>query len=157
MQPFVRDTLILLKCKPRLYLISAALFTASLILIKWNLHPDWSIIWFILGSIIGIYFLDFAEHFFKLNPSPFRSVIFQALFLVVSLFIITSAGSFLASGLVLNFYLQLVLLEVGEWQLTGSVHNWYRLLPESISPKSEKIGALIFIAGFVGVTILFLR
>lgn len=157
MHPILLETLAILKRKPRMYLVSSALYLATVILIKWNIHPDWSILWFVLGSGVGVYFLDFAEHFFKLNPSPFRSVVFQALFLVVAFFIITSAGSFHTSGLVLNFYLQLVLLEVGEWQLTGSLHNWYRLLPEPISPRSEKIGALIFIAGFVVVTILFLR
>lgn len=157
MHPLFQETQTLLKRKSRLYLVSAALFTASLILIKWNLHPDWSILGFVLGSVVGVYFLDFAEHFFKLNPSPFRSIIFQTLFLVVAFFIITSAGSFLASGLVLNFYLQLVLLEVGEWQLTGNVHNWYRLLPDHISDKSEKIGALAFATSFLVVSFFFLR
>lgn len=157
MHPLIHETLNILKRKPRMYLGSSALYLATIILLKWNIHPDWSIIWLILGSFIGTYFLDFAEHFFHLNPSPFRSIFFQALFLVAAVFIITSAGSLLASGLVLNFYLQLLLLEVGEWQLTGSVHSWYRLLPEPISAQSEKLGAAIFVVGFVVITFLFLR
>ena len=114
--------------KPTLFVIVSCIYFVGLGLLKWKLRPPLDAMWFFLGGGIGLYFLDAAELFFQLNPSPFRSVIFSGLFTVVSLFIVTSSGSTLASGLVLSLYLQMILWQVGEWRIVGNISSWYRMV-----------------------------
>ncbi len=76
--------------------------------LKWRLQPTLSTIWFLLGGLFGILFLDFAENLFSITPSPFKSTLFVALLAIVGLFIITSSGSLFASGLVLTTYFSLI-------------------------------------------------
>ena len=42
-------------------------------LLKWNISPPVWAAGYLVGGLLGIYFLDVAEVFFKLSPSPFRS------------------------------------------------------------------------------------
>lgn len=101
--------------KPTLFIFISFAYLFGVGLMKWWIHPTMSALWFLVGGGIGIYFLDGAELFFQLTPSPFRSTVFFSLFAVVSFFVVTSSGSALASGLVLSLYLQMILRLVGEW------------------------------------------
>jgi disulfide bond formation protein DsbB len=70
--------------KPRAFLFVTCIYFLIVALLKWTIHPTVETFTFMIGSLIGVYFLDIAEVFFQLNPSPFRSVVFIALFVVVS-------------------------------------------------------------------------
>ena len=107
--------------------------------------------------MVGVYFLDIAEVFFRLNPSPFRSVVFAAAFALVSLFIVTSSGSVLASGLVLSVYLTLILWQIGEWGIQGSVGSWYKMVEGPVAIQTQKLLLVGFIVVFLLNTFLFIR
>lgn len=136
--------------KPLVFLLISAVYLLGIGLLKWGIHPVVNTLWFLLGGAIGVYFLDGAELFFQLNPSPFRSVLFLVLFVVVSFFIVTSSGSTLASGLVLSLYLQMVLWQIGEWRIAGNVDSWYRMLAEPVARNIQ----LTIIAVFSALLIL---
>src|SRR5690349_18284117 len=86
--------------KPFFFLLVSLGYLVLVSLLKWNIHPTLETLWFIVGGILGVYFLDIAEVFFELNPSPFRSIVFVGAFILVGLFVVTSSDSALASGLV---------------------------------------------------------
>lgn len=148
---------VILHKKPSFFLISSIVYILLLIVIKWNIHPTWSTGVFFLGSMIGVYFLEAAEEFFHLDPSPFRSVIFVALFAVVSFFIVSSSGSFLASGLVLSIYLTLLFWQIGEWTTVKNLNRWYSMVSEPVSLRVQLWILIITALFFCLESILFLR
>lgn len=143
--------------KPLIFLTVSLAYLLLVGFLKWRLVPPISALWFLVGGAIGIYFLDIAEVFFHLTPSPFRSIVFCALFVIVSFFIVTSSGSFLASGLVLSLYVTLILWQAGEWQLRGNLDSWYRMIAGPVSGKTQQAGLIVFGAFFLLETILFIR
>lgn len=112
--------------KPILFILIPLAYVILIGLLKWRFRPPLESLMFLLGGAIGIYFLDAAEAFFKLTPSPFRSVVFTSLFAVVSFFVVTSANSLIASGLVLSLYVTMILGQVGEWKVSGNLNSWYQ-------------------------------
>ena len=102
----------LIRNKPRIFIYISLVYLLLVVLLKWVIHPSLDALWFFLGGAIGVYFLDAAEVFFALNPSPFRSVVFGALFAAVAFFVVTSSTGTIGSGLVLSLYLQMLL---GSW------------------------------------------
>lgn len=135
--------------KPVIILIISFLCLVITGVLKWWQHPNIiDILWFVLGGAIGVYLLDAAELFFNLTPSPFRSVVFAALFAAVGLFIMTSSASYIASGLVISVYLQLILWQIGEWHVTGNIQYWYRNVAIPVSPRVQQILLILFSAVF---------
>lgn len=104
-----------------------------------------------------MYFLETAEEFFHLDPSPFRSVVFVGLFAVVSFFVVSSSGSFLAAGLVLLIYLTLVFWQLGEWMMVKHLNRWYGMVAEPVSPTIQGWIMIVTIVFFFIETVLFLR
>ena len=147
----------IIRRKPPLFLLVSLGYLALVAFLKWDMHPTMATAIFVVGGLIGVYFLDIAEVFFHLNPSPFRSVVFAGAFAGVSLFIITSSGSILASGLVLSLYLSLVLWQIGEWQIQGNLASWYRLVAGQVSVQTQKAILIGFCIFFLVVTFLFTR
>lgn len=143
--------------KPAMFVVIAAIYLALTSLFKWGLQFSPNFIWYLLGGFIGIYFLDIAEVFFNLIPSPFRSIIFVVLFAIVSFFIITSSGSFLAMGLVLSLSLTLLLWQLGEWQIHKNLNSWYSVISGTVSMQVQQIGMVAYFVTFVIETLLFLR
>lgn len=109
--------------KPLLFLIISFVYLVGVGFLKWQIRPPVWALSYLVGGLLGVYFLDIAEVFFNLTPSPFRTMTFQALFVLVSFFVVTSSGSLLASGLVLSIYLTLILRQIFDWKkpvvLTG--------------------------------------
>jgi hypothetical protein len=101
--------------------------------------------------------LDVAEVFFELTPSPFRSIVFVGAFLLVSLFVITSAGSSLASGLVLSLYLTLVFWQMGQWQIQKNLTDWYRMVAGPVSVRTQQWILWVVVGMFIVETFLFIR
>ena len=91
--------------KPPLFLVVSLVYLALIGFLKWGIQPPVDAIYYAGGALLGIFFLDIAEVFFNLAPSPFRSIVFVAGFAVVSFFVISSSDSLLGKGLVLSFYL----------------------------------------------------
>lgn len=126
-------------------------------LIKWGIHPTTGTALFVVGGLLGIYFLDIAEVFFHLNPSPFRSIIFVIAFIIVSLFIVTSSGSMVTSGLVLSLYVTIMLWQIGQWQIQHNLTDWYRMVNGTVSLKTQEWMLYGTIGLFIIETLLFVR
>lgn len=147
----------IIRKKPVTFVVISFLYFILVSILKWRLTLSIDILWFLLGGLLGIYFLDISEEFFQLSPSPFRTIIFQTLFGVVSFFIVTSSGSFLASGLVLSLYLSMLLWQVGEWKIAGNLSSWYRMTTASINPQAQQWILWGFTGLFILETFLFIR
>ena len=143
--------------KPLLFLVISLGYVVLLGFIKWFIHPPLGAVWFLVGGVIGVYLLDAAEVFFAVNPSPFRSIVFAGAFVVLSLFVVTSADSMLADGLVLTLFLTMFLWQIGEWQITGNLNAWFRMVEGPVSVSLQRWSMVIFAALFVAETLLFLR
>ena len=141
----------IIRKKPRFFIVTSIAYLLSIALSKWTIHPVVNTVIFLFGGILGIFFLDIAEGFFNLVPSPFRSIVFFVAFICVSFFIITSSGSALASGLVLSLYLTMLLWQLGEWNLTKDLSSWYRMVALPVTAKTQYY---IFIAVWVCFLIL---
>lgn len=143
--------------KPLFFLFVSLGYLVGIGLLKWFIHPSLDTLWFIIGGVIGVYLLDAAEVFVATTPSPFRSIVFAGAFVILSLFIVTSANAMLADGLVLTLYLTMLLWQIGEWQITGNLNAWYRMIEGQVSIPRQKWGMIIFAVLFVVETLLFLR
>jgi hypothetical protein len=147
----------IVRLKPVLFVVVSIVYTLCTVLLKWNIKPQLDAAWFIGGSFIGIYFLEVAEEFFQLSPSPFRSVVFSAGFTLVSFFIVSSSSGYLARGLVLTIYLTLILRSIGQWAVVKNIDNWYQMFSKPVAPKYQLYSLMIFIALFFIETYLFIR
>ena len=143
--------------KPLVFLFVSLGYLVLIGFAKWFIHPPLEALWFVLGGIIGVYVLDAAEVVTNITPSPFRSIVFAGAFVIVSLFIVTSVNSMLADGLVLSLYFSMVLWQIGEWQIAGSLASWYRMISGPVSLSLQQWGMMIFSVLFLVETLLFLR
>lgn len=141
--------LAIIRRKPPLFLIISLGYLILVGFFKWHIRPPVGVLWFLAGGAIGVYFLDAAEVFFALSPSPFRSFVFLVGYVVVSLFVTTSSGSLLAQGLVVSLYLTLILWQIGQQQVSGNLADWY-------PPYLERWGLPIFTLIFCIETFLFI-
>jgi hypothetical protein len=147
----------IIRRKPVFFLLISVGYILLVCFLKWNIRPVANTALFAAGGLAGVYFLDVAEVFFHLTPSPFRTNVFAALFVLVGLFIVTSSGSMTASGLVLSLYLTLILWQIGEWMLKKNLNDWYRMIAGTISTRIQMWMLLAFIVVFIIETILFIR
>lgn len=147
----------IIRRKPLFFLVVSLVYLVLTAGIKWNVAPQWGTVWFILGGLFGVYFLDMAEVFFRLTPSPFRSILFVGAFALVSLFVTSSSGSYIASGLVLSVFLTLLLWQVGQWQMQGNLTDWYRMVAGTVKLSVQRWILFATIALFILETFLFLR
>lgn len=153
----MKEILEIIQKKPAVFAWSGVAYIILLGLLKWRITPPPGAVLFLAGGALGIYFMDAAEVFFHLVPSPFRTIVFNALFVAVSFFIVTSSGSLLAMGLVLSLYLSFVLSQIGEWKLLGNLNSWYRMgvMPPAVAVQKWLL--VLFVMLFVVETVLFLR
>ncbi|MFZ2025624.1 MAG: hypothetical protein WAV51_05075 [Microgenomates group bacterium] len=146
-----------LRCKPFFFFWITLIYIVFVYVVKWNIHPTIQAGLFIVGGLIGMYFLEAAERFVHLNPSPFRSIVFVALFLAVSFFVVTSSVSYIASGLVLSIFLTLILWQFGEWSTAKNLHRWYVMLADPVSPRAQVWILCFEFVFFVFQTIIFIQ
>lgn len=147
----------IIRRKPLFFLLVSLGYLVLIAFLKWNMHPQWETLSFLAGGILGVYFLDIAEVFFELSPSPFRSIVFVGAFVLVSLFVVTSSGSALASGLVLSLYLSLVFWQIGQWQIQGNLTDWYRMIAGVVDIRVQRWILVSFVALFLVETFVFIR
>lgn len=139
----------IIRRKPIIFLIVSLGYLLIIGFIKWHVAPPVAALWYVAGGAIGVYLLDAAEVFIAITPSPFRNILFTFGYVVVSLFVITSSGNLLAQGLVLSLYLTLILWQIGQRQVTGSLADWY-------PPFFANWGLPVFIALFLLETLIFI-
>ena len=147
---------VLLK-KPAFFVVVSLVYLVFVGFLKWRFAPPVTSLWYLAGGILGIYFLDIAEVFFHLSPSPFRSVVFAAAFAGVSFFVVSSSGSNIATGLVLSLYLTLILWQIGEWQIHGNLSGWYQMVAGPVAEATQRWILLAFIGLFFIESFLFIR
>ncbi len=123
--------------------------------LKWGVQVNVTVLSYAAGGILGIFFLDAAEVFFNLQPSPFRTIIFAAGLALISFFVVTSTGSILGIGLVLSIYLSLLLVQVAELQTRGNLNSWLWMVHVPVSERSQKLLFGIFLLIFVLETYIF--
>lgn len=145
-----------IRAKPSIFVIVTITYLIIIGLVKWFNHPQLSAIWFIIGGILGIYFLDASEHFFSLHPSPFRTILFTSVFSLISFFVVTSSSSMIAVGLVLSMYLGLLMQQIGELEAVGNLASWYRVIAGNIDSNMQRWILAGFAALFVFETFLFI-
>lgn len=146
----------IIRNKPSMLLLFTVVYIFLTILLKWPSAVKPDTFWYLAGGLLGLYFLDVGELFFGISPSPFRTVVFQALFAITGLFIITSSTSIFAKGLVLSLSLQILFLQIGEWVVMKSIHSWYTMVASPVPLKMQKLGIIAFFALFVLETLIFI-
>lgn len=72
----------------------------------------------------------------------FHTILFQAVFLVVTIFVLTSSGSLFGRGLVSAFYLHLAVDALIDWRETRGIENWIKNSPIII--PADKIDLYIY-------------
>lgn len=123
--------------------------------LKWGIHLNPGILSYAVGGIVGIFFLDAAEVFFNLKPSPFRTVIFAAGLAIISFFVVTSTGSLLGIGLVLSLYVTLLLGQIAELQARGNLSSWFWMISFPVSERKQKLLFGVFLLTFILETYIF--
>lgn len=83
----------------------------------------------------------------------FHTALFQLLFIVFTLLIVSSSGSILGMGLVLSAYLHLYIDQLIDYLDTGKIDNWIKDLPIKLDEKQTAgylaaVGILLLIFGF---------
>jgi hypothetical protein len=78
-----------------------------------------------------------------------HSVYFQIIFIILTFWVITSSGSLLGRGIVLAFYLHLLVDQFKDYQYQGSVDRWFKNFQDIFDQKGK-------IYYLIGASLLFL-
>ena len=68
----------------------------------------------------------------------FHTATFQLIFLVLAFFVLTSSGSLMGRGLVLAFFLHLIIDQAVDLATTGSLSNWFKNFPLELDAGKQK-------------------
>lgn len=127
----------LLKAKPFSVLLYTGVYIVILGFLHWKLTPDITILYYLFGGLLGIYFMDIADLLFDIKPSPFHSVVFVALFAAVSFFVVTSSGNVFAIGVVLSLFFNLIYAQAREWMTRHDLSSWFTMVATPVSPQGQ--------------------
>lgn len=72
-----------------------------------------------------------------------HSILFQALFLVLSFLVVTSSANLLGRGLVLAFLLHLLVDEIIDLKALGNLQSWFRYLPFQLDTMQINIYLIV--------------
>lgn len=153
----MKKVIAIIQGKPPLFVIAGLIYLLAVGFFRWQMTPSLDTLYFLGGGFLGIYFLDIAEAFFHLAPSPFKSIVFVGLYTAISFFVVTSSSSFVARGLVLTVYLMLLLLQISEWRKTGNLVSWYEMVAGVVSVSTQELLLAVFGVIFFVETYLFIR
>jgi hypothetical protein len=126
-----------------------------ILIFKWGIKPNFNAVFFALGSVTGLFILDISEALFNIEPSPFRSVIFYVGFILVSLFVTSSSGNPLVSGMVLLMYINMIVILAGEFKSKGNIDSFFRSLNLNMTILVQKITVIMFTFIFLIESIIF--
>ena len=139
----------ILKLLPIPAIIFTTLYIFAMVFLKWGLEFDVNIILFSGGAMVGLILLDVFDVLFpEITISP-RTIIGEVVFIVLSLFVITSSGSIVGSGVVLSLFLRILIEQVGEFITTKGISSWFTRAHLDPSPSIEQVvlwgGVVLFI------------
>lgn len=135
-----------------------AVYTAAIVLVKWGIKPSWDMLWFVIGATIGLFLFEIGEELFKITPSPFRSILFYAGFLAVAVFVVTSSGNPIVTGLILAMYIDMADILIREWHQNGKLdQSWFNQLNLEISAVNQRNLIYLYLGVFVFLTFQFIR
>lgn len=126
-----------------------------------RLRFDTTFLFFWIGGLLGTEFLPLAENIFqhdlKLSKPVFHTLIFQAILVVLSFYVLSSSESLFGIGFVMVMNLQLLKDEILELQKNGKLSpGWFLYLREErISPKTVG-GFVLFLVLLFLLLVLFL-
>lgn len=82
----------------------------------------------------------------------FHTVLFQAIFFILTFWVLTSSASLFGRGLVLSFALHLAIDQIEEVMNKGSLQSWFWQIPISLGRKQINVflGTVIFLVLFFG-------
>ncbi len=141
--------------KPPIFVIVPIVYFFSMLFLKWQLQLPFEALWFFIGGILGIFLLDIVEEFFKLKPSPFRTVLFGIVLFILTIYIVTSTKEYIAKGISISLLLTLLLLYVDEWRSHHTTKEWFFLLFEATSTMLQRSVMYAFSIGLIIVSFLF--
>jgi hypothetical protein len=75
---------------------------------------------------------------YERNKIIFHTALFQIIFTVLALLIVTSSGSLLGRGIVLGFLLHLLVDQLVDYQETKSLSNWFKDFPLQFTFDEKK-------------------
>ena len=143
--------------KPPTFVFAGLVYVVLVVILKWWMNPNVQSVLFLFGGIMGIYFLDIAELFTRLSPSPFRSIVFLLLFTITGFFVVSSSTGVVGRGLVLTLHLMLLLLQTGEWKTRGNLNSWYLMVADAVPERTQLILLVLFGLFLIINTYLFIR
>ncbi len=133
--------------KPPLLVIIPIIYFFLILFSKWKFALPIDALYFFLGGLLGVYLIDIAEEFFKLQPSPFRTTLFVLALTVIGFYTISSTREAMAAGVVLGLLMTIFLFQVSEWRIRKNLDSWYQMYMWHISGTGQKIG--LFLLGMV--------
>ncbi len=126
------------------FVVWSFFYLVLLILLRWRLTPNITILLFVFGAIIGIFILDVMEKIIDMKPSPLGGALAQMILLVLTFFSITSTGNLVGKGVVLFLNLKYLYLARNEFLGTGNLTNWFKQINMTITPKRAESYLLVF-------------
>ncbi len=149
-----------IKLENILYIWALNYFALSALL-HWRLHPDLGLLFYFIGSVIGLHLLSALEYFILSTAnssiptkSPLKSIVLQLLLIPVTLFILTSTGSRLGAGIVLQLNLEFLFWQWNTFKKQGTLANWWNGTL-TISVKQQQYYLYALAAVFLLETSLF--
>lgn len=133
----------------------ALIYFAATTLFHWRLTPDLTILFYLIGAIIGLHLIELMERIFGGSSSPFRNVLFQAVLTVLTLFVVTSSGSRLGAGVVLFLNLRYWYLQYKEFYQKKTLVSWFGQ-NTPLTEKNQQTYLMILTAIFILETFLFI-
>lgn len=137
-------------------LIISLIYLIFLSLFHWNFRPSLEILFFLAGGLLGVYFLDLADVLFKISPSPFKNILFQAIFVPFSLFVLTSSGSLFGIGLVLSIFGNMLFGQWQEFGRSGNIGSWFWIVKSDFNPRTQQIYFAVMVGIFIFFTLMFI-
>lgn len=138
---------------PFIYYEVGVMYVVATALIKWLAGDSWFVLIYILGAIIGFHLLDAVEHWVQIQPSPYRTLLFQAVFGVVSIFVLTSSSGLLGKGVVLALGLRILIGQIVEVKEQKRFTTWFpNVQTDPAVHKRVLVGLTIF---FLAQTLIF--
>lgn len=142
--------------KQYLPLLITVFYLIFLIIFHWGFKVKPEILLFLAGGILGVYFLDLADVLFKISPSPFKNVLFQAIFVPFSLFVLTSSGSLFGTGLVLLIFGNMLLSQWQEFAKNGNIGSWFWIVKKEFDISTQQLYFAVMVGIFVLLSLLFI-
>ncbi|MBI2066088.1 hypothetical protein HYT60_01085 [Candidatus Woesebacteria bacterium] len=68
----------------------------------------------------------------------FHTATFQLIFIILTFFVLTSSGSLFGRGLVLAFFLHLIIDQAVDLAATGGLSNWFKNFPLELDARKQK-------------------